>query len=83
MRLQGKLACKWDRKVKNCFAAIGFPPVLTASFGLLPLLGLSGVAFSSVLSSTAFVKALRAFYCPACVNFSCPLNTVPKAAVDS
>ena len=54
-----------------------------ADFGLLPLLGLIGIAFATFLSSISFVTVLKTFFCTQCVNFSCPLNTVPKSVVDA
>ena len=33
--IKNKLACKWDKKIKNCFLAIGFPPILIAIFGMV------------------------------------------------
>lgn len=187
--IQNKLACKWDKKIKNCFAAIGFPPILIAIFGmviigkvtgtwwplityvvyfismfsffeirflcshcpyypaegktlhclgnhgspkfwryhpepinklekflmrfavvtmiffifplavlgygilylsihysiygLMPLLGLIGITFATLLSSISFVSVLKTFFCNQCINFSCTFNTVPKHVVDA
>ena len=187
--IQNKLACKWDEKIKNCFAAIGFPPILIAIsgmviigivtsawwpliayivyfmsmfsvfeirflcshcpyyagegktlrclgnhgspklwryhpepmnklekflmrfavitmiffilpfsilgygiwyfashyavYGLISLLGLIGITFATFLSSMTFVVVLKTFFCSQCVNFSCPLNTVPKSIADA
>ena len=54
-----------------------------ASFGLLPLLGLAGLTIASLTTSASFVSSVKRFYCTQCVNFSCPLNTVPKPVVDA
>lgn len=62
---------------------IGFLAVNYDSFGLLPLIGLSGITFATLLTSIAFVAVLKTFFCPTCVNFSCPLNSVPKSVVDA
>jgi hypothetical protein len=51
-------------------------------YGLIPLLGLSGIATASLLSGISFVLLLRTLYCSTCVNFSCPVNTVPKTVID-
>jgi len=51
-------------------------------FGLVALLGVIAVAVASVVTLISFYLLLRTFYCARCVNFSCPLNTVPKNAVD-
>ncbi|PXF61968.1 MAG: hypothetical protein C4B59_01700 [Candidatus Methanogaster sp.] len=53
-----------------------------AEYGLIALLGLTGVAIASLITSTSFVSTLKIFFCSRCVNFSCPLNTVPKPVVD-
>jgi len=53
-----------------------------AEYGLIALLGLTGIAIASLITSTSFVSTLKIFFCSRCVNFSCPLNTVPKSVVD-
>lgn len=53
-----------------------------ADYGLISLLGLSGTAAAAMLTSISFVITLKTFFCPNCVNFSCPLNTVAKPVVD-
>ena len=62
---------------------IGFLAVNYETFGLLPLLGLGAITFATILSSISFIAVMKTFFCPACVNFSCPLNTVPKQVVDT
>ncbi len=54
-----------------------------ADHGLIALLGLIGIMLSNLISSASFAGTLKTFYCSQCVNFSCPLNTVPKPAVDT
>ena len=41
-----------------------------------------GVAIATALAGLQFVYIMTRVYCASCVNFSCPLNTVPKAVVD-
>jgi hypothetical protein len=53
-----------------------------AEYGLIALLGLSGIAGGVLVSSISFVMSLKTFFCPNCVNFSCPLNTVSKPVID-
>lgn len=53
-----------------------------AEYGLISLLGLSGITAASLVSSISFVTTLKIFFCPNCVNFSCPFNTVPKPVID-
>ncbi len=53
-----------------------------ADYGLISLLGLIGILVASIASSLSFVSTLKIFFCPNCVNFSCPLNTVPKPVIN-
>jgi hypothetical protein len=53
-----------------------------AEFGLISLLGLIGITGAGLVASISFVITLKTFFCPNCVNFSCPLNTVPKPIID-
>jgi hypothetical protein len=53
-----------------------------AQYGIVALLGLTGVALATLLTGVTIFAILRRFYCCRCVNFSCPLNIVPKEAVD-
>ena len=53
-----------------------------ADYGLISLLGLSGTTAAVMLTSISFVITLKTFFCPNCVNFSCPLNSVAKPVVD-
>ncbi|NQT73737.1 MAG: hypothetical protein HQ553_13375 [Chloroflexi bacterium] len=53
-----------------------------AEYSLIALLGMIGIAAASLISSISFVITLKTFFCPNCVNFSCPLNTVPKSVID-
>lgn len=51
-------------------------------FGLIALLGMIAVASITVASSLSFFYVLRVYVCSKCVNFSCPVNAVPKDVVD-
>ncbi|UCG09765.1 MAG: hypothetical protein JSW30_03155, partial [Dehalococcoidia bacterium] len=59
------------------FVAVNYP-----EYGLISLLGLVGIMVASFLASVSFVLVLKTFFCSTCVNFSCPLNTVPKIVID-
>ena len=61
---------------------IGYLTVNYAEYGLIVLLGLVGITAANLISSFSFYITLKTFYCPNCVNFSCPLNTVPKPVID-
>jgi hypothetical protein len=77
-----------------CFAVFGLYPVLTMAAGMrfliekhgsyefTPLLGLIGLAIANAASAASFIYLLNLFYCPRCVNFSCPLNGVPEDVVE-
>lgn len=51
-------------------------------YALVALLGLIGIAVATLLTAISFFSVLSIYYCPNCVNFSCPLNKVPKSMVD-
>jgi len=53
-----------------------------AEYSLISLLGMIGITAASLISSISFVTTLKNFFCPNCVNFSCPLNTVSKPVID-
>lgn len=53
-----------------------------AEYGFISLLGLIGIIVAITTSSISFVCTLKGFFCPNCVNFSCPLNTVSKPVID-
>jgi MFS family permease len=53
-----------------------------AEYGLISLLGLIGITAVGLVSSISFINNLKTFFCPNCVNFSCPLNTVAKPVID-
>ena len=53
-----------------------------SEFGLLALSGMIALLLASFMTSRSFVSTLKTFYCTRCVNFSCPLNTVPVSVVD-
>ncbi|MFQ6124551.1 MAG: hypothetical protein ACE5R6_08110 [Candidatus Heimdallarchaeota archaeon] len=51
-------------------------------FDLITLLGLLGIAGATLLSSITIISTVFIHHCSKCVNFSCPLNKVPKSLVD-
>ena len=53
------------------------------AYGLAALLGMIGTGFALVVTGIQFILAIRGNYCTRCVNFSCPMNRVPKDIVDS
>ncbi len=53
-----------------------------ADYGLIALLGLIGITAANIITAVSFAYSLKTFYCPDCVNFSCPLNTVQKPVID-
>lgn len=53
-----------------------------AGFGLYALLGMIGVTLATLLVGVQFFYILVYYFCSRCVNFSCPLNRVPKFMVD-
>ena len=53
-----------------------------AVYGLISLLGLIGILAAGLASSISFITTLQIFFCPNCVNFSCPLNKVAKPVID-
>jgi len=55
----------------------------SSTFGRYALLGMVGVTAATGMTAAQFVYILRHHYCSRCVNFSCPLNHVPKALVDA
>jgi hypothetical protein len=54
-----------------------------SQYGIIALMGMIGLAGANLLSSMSFMSTLKTFYCPSCVNFSCPLNKVSKPVVDA
>ncbi|MCP4703213.1 MAG: hypothetical protein GY865_01265 [candidate division Zixibacteria bacterium] len=61
---------------------IWFLSIHFINYGLISLMGLIGISLASMLSSISFYSTIKIFFCPYCVNFSCPLNTVPKAQIN-
>jgi len=53
-----------------------------SEFGLYALLGMIGITIATALAAGQFFVILKYHYCSKCVNFSCPLNHVPKPMVD-
>jgi len=51
-------------------------------FGLIALLGMVGITLASVMAALFWVLIMFYAFCSQCVNFSCPLNIVPKSMVD-
>ncbi len=75
-----------------CFAFFGLFPILTGAYGMWTLyadpssaglmrLSMLGITIINLATVVAFLYLLRLFYCPQCVNFSCPLNGVPDGLV--
>ncbi|MHA2305994.1 MAG: hypothetical protein ACXACU_11430 [Candidatus Hodarchaeales archaeon] len=69
-------------------------PVITEAFGVFALLDntalislevmvLTALSILSFISGIYFFVFLQKNICPYCVNFSCPLNNVPKELVDA
>jgi hypothetical protein len=54
-----------------------------AAFGQPALLGMIGLAVLTLVSSISFFVALNIYVCSRCINFSCPINGVPKDIVDN
>ncbi|MCW4036215.1 MAG: hypothetical protein NWE75_03390, partial [Candidatus Bathyarchaeota archaeon] len=46
------------------------------------LLWLIRIAIANVAAAISFFYLLNRFYCPRCVNFSCPFNKVPGDMVE-
>lgn len=46
------------------------------------LLGMIGLAVTTLVSALSFFYVLSTYVCTKCVNFSCPVNRVPKSVVD-
>lgn len=78
---QEKLNCKRDKKIATAFAVVSSPVMVITIIGMI-IIGFIGLFLACLLSVGTFLYALKVFFCPKCVNFSCPFNTVPKTAVD-
>jgi hypothetical protein len=52
-------------------------------FGMVALLGMIGITLATVIAELQFIYVITHDLCSRCVNFSCPVNTVPKAMVDA
>ncbi len=50
--------------------------------GLYALLGMIGITVATILTQAQFWMLLMYYFCRKCVNFSCPLNSVPRWMVD-
>lgn len=61
---------------------IGYLAVNYSAYGLISLLGLIGIAAANLTTAISFVLTLKTFYCNNCVNFSCPLNSVPEQVIN-
>lgn len=78
-----------------CFIFLGAFPVLAQAYGIMyisldygqygltALLGMIGITAATLLTAVTFFSAVRIYICPRCVNFSCPLNAVPRPVVDA
>ena len=91
----GPLAA-WEKTTFLAFLSflLIFPPMVegyaiwtlavnSAVFGRLALLGMVGVTLATILTGAQFFYILKSRFCARCVNFSCPLNGVPRARVDA
>jgi len=54
-----------------------------AGYNIISLLGMVGVTVGGLIMAAAFFAVMFSFFCPNCLNFSCPLNSVPKEMVDA
>lgn len=54
-----------------------------SSYGLYSLLGMIAILSATIISSLQFAYILRVVFCSKCINFSCPINKVPKKIVDT
>jgi hypothetical protein len=61
---------------------IGYLAVNYSAYGLISLLGLIGIAAANLTTAISFALTLKTFYCSNCVNFSCPLNSVPEQVIN-
>ncbi|MFC1693011.1 hypothetical protein ACFL1R_05865 [Candidatus Latescibacterota bacterium] len=61
---------------------IWFISVNYEAYGLIALMGIIGITIGNLVSSSSFIIMLKLFFCPKCVNFSCPLNEAPKPVID-
>jgi hypothetical protein len=91
----GPLAA-WEKATFLAFLSflLVFPPIAEgyaiwtmaadgAAFGVYALLGMVGVTLATILTGAQFFYILKSRFCTRCVNFSCPLNHVPQAMVDT
>ncbi len=74
----------------TCLGFLGFFPIFAeiygiwfvfinyVNYGVYALLGLVGLGIGTLIAILVWLAGLQLFYCPFCVNFSCPLNKVPK-----
>ena len=51
-------------------------------YGIVALLGMAIITAASLAVGISFIIVIRTFYYARCVNFSCPLNTVPLDVVN-
>lgn len=61
---------------------IWFIAIHFMEYGLVTLLGLTAITAASLAAGVSFIVVIRTFYCARCVNFSCPLNTVPESVIN-
>ena len=78
-----------------CIIFLGVFPIVTevygiwwiyndyARYGYFVALGLIGITITTTITLIVWLIGLRLFFCPNCVNFSCPLNRVPRNLVDA
>jgi len=51
--------------------------------GLIALLGMIGITLANIMGVMQWILIMMYAFCSRCVNFSCPLNRVPKSTVDA
>ena len=78
-----------------CFILFATVPIVSEVYTILfiqnnllfydeiDILLMIGTVLSTSISIITFFGILIIFYCPSCLNFSCPFNRVPKKVVDA
>lgn len=77
-----------------CFILFGAVPIISEVYtilfiqnnllfyGEIDFLLMIGILLSTIITIITFFGVLIIFYCPSCLNFSCPFNRVPKNTVN-
>lgn len=53
-----------------------------AEFGLVALLGMIGITLATIIGGLLWLFIMSYAFCSSCINFSCPLNRVPRSTVN-